>query len=91
MKKRKLLISSSVLKACDSSDSIFRIEVTKHTQCKTGISLYSLDLNGVPVVTCDSYNFLAELLDTDFDFVLQVLKNVYNVRCFISSYSESED
>lgn len=91
MKKRNPLISHEVLKVCDSSDSLFSIQVTKHTQTKTGISLFSLDLNNVPVVTCDSYIFLCELLDSDFDVVLSVLKIVCGIRCLTNSSFESEE
>lgn len=91
MKKRKQLISSEVLKVCDSSDSLFSIQVTKHTQTKIGISMFSLDLNNVPVVTCDSYIFLCELLDSDFDVVLSVLKIVCGLRCLTKSSFESEE
>lgn len=91
MKKRKQLISSEVLKVCDSSDSLFSIQVTKHTQTKTGLSMFSLDLNNVPVVTCDSYIFLCELLDSDFDVVLSVLKIVCGLRCLTKSSFESEE
>lgn len=91
MKKRNLLISHEVLKVCDSSDSLFSIQVTKHTQTKTGISLFSLDLNNVPVVSCDSYIFLCELLDSDFDVVLSVLKIVCGIRCLTNSSFESEE
>lgn len=91
MKKRKPLISHEVLDVCDSSDSLFSIQITKHTQIKTGISLFSLDLNNVPVVTCDSYIFLCELLDSDFDIVLSVLKIVCGISCLTNSSFESED
>ena len=91
MKKRNPLISHDVLKVCDSSDSLFSIQVTKHTQTKTGISLFSLDLNNVPVVTCDSYIFLCELLDFDFDVVLSVLKIVCGIRFLTNSSFESEE
>lgn len=91
MKKRNPLISHEVLRVCDSSDSLFSIQVTKHTQTKTGISLFSLDLNNVPVVTCDSYIFLCELLDSDFDVVLSVLKIVCGLRCLTNSPFESEE
>lgn len=91
MKKRNPLITHEVLKVCDSSDSLFSIQVTKHTQTKTGISLFSLDLDNVPVVTCDSYIFLCELLDSDFDVVLSVLKIVCGIRCLTNSSFESEE
>lgn len=90
-KKRKSLISSWVLKTCLSSDSRFKVQVTKHTQCKTGISMYSLDLNGLPVVTCDSFIFLCELLDTDFALVLSVLKKTCELRNLTLSTFESEE
>lgn len=91
MKKRKHLFSSEVLKVCDSSDLLFSIQLTKHTQLKTGISMFSLDLNNVPVVTCDSYFFLCELLDSDFDVVLSALKIVSGISCLTNSSFESEE
>lgn len=91
MKKRKLLISHDVLKVFDSSDSLFSVQLTRHTQTKTGMTLYSLDLNNVPVVTCDSYIFLCELLDSDFDVVLSVLKIVCGISCLSNLSFESEE
>lgn len=91
MKKRNPFISHDVLKVCDSSDSLFSIQLTRHTVAKTGMTLYSLDLNNVPVVTCDSYIFLCELLDSDFDVVLSVLKIVSGISCLTNSSFESEE
>lgn len=91
MKKRKQLISSVVLKTCLSDDFRYKIQVVKHTQMKTGISMYSLNLNDLPVVTCDSFVFLCELLDTDFDVVFSVLKIILDLNGFTLSDSESEE
>lgn len=90
MKKRNPLVLHDVLKVYDSSDSLFSIQLTRHTMSKTGRTMYSLDLNNFPVVTCDSYIFLCELLDSDFDVVLSVLKIVCGISSLTNSSFESE-
>lgn len=91
MKKRKLLVKSTELSTWYSDDFGNSVSLMKHTQMKTGISMYSLDLDGEPVITCDSFVFLCELMDRDFDLVLGILKVVLDLRIFTYSYSESEE
>ena len=91
MKKRKHLITSTVLDTWFSPDLSHRITLTKHTQIKSGISMFSLDLNGLPVVTFDHPIFLKNLVDEDFDLVYSVLLDVCELRNGTLSFSESEE
>ena len=94
MKKRKQLISSERLKTWYSPDYapyMYTITLTKHTQCRTGISMYTLDLDGEPVVSCDSFDFLCSLVDKDFHFMTAVLSEILMFRKGYISSLESEE
>lgn len=91
MKKRKHFITSTVLDTWVSPDSFLTVTLTKHTQIKSGISMFSLDLNGEPVVTCDSPIFLKNLVDEDFELASSVLLDVFEFRNGTLSFSESEE
>ena len=94
MKKRKQLISSEILYTWSFPDFYpvaFPITLVKHTQCKTGISMFSLNLDGEPVVTCDSSDFFKMLVDKDFDLVHSILCDILAFRKgYISSFESEE-
>lgn len=96
MKKRKLLVSSTILDSWVSPDYLespfsFKITLVKHTQCKTGISMFSLNLDGEPVITCDSFDFLKMLVVKDFELVHSILCDVLAFRKgYISSFESEE-
>ena len=91
MKKRKLLVKSLIISTWTSDDFANDITLVKHTQMKTGISMYSLDLNGEPVITCDSFFFLNELVNRDFDQLLDILEIVLDLRkCTLSNFESEE-
>lgn len=92
MKKRKLLVKSTELSSWCPGDCADIVSLTKHTQMKTGISMYSLDLNGEPVITCDSFVFLCELMNCcDFYLLLDILSYILVLRDRNLSNSESEE
>ena len=91
MKKRKLLVKSTELSTWYSDERGDSVSLMKHTQMKTGISMYSLHLNGEPVITCDSFVFLSELMNRDFDLVLDILNVVLDLRNFTLANFESEE
>lgn len=77
--KKKMLLSHSVIESW--GDDVDSIELVKHTQLKTGFSMYSFDLNGEPVITCDSFVFLRELMNLcDFSFILDILSYILVLR-----------
>lgn len=87
MKKRKPILSHDILDTYVSSS--FVIDIEKHTDIKTGISLFSLNFNAVPVISCDNYLFLHELFYTfDIDDLALILDKVCNYRTFTRSESE---
>ena len=91
MKKRKFLVKSTELLTWYSDEMGDSVSLVKHTQLKTGISMYSLHLNGEPVITCDSFVFLGDLMNRDFDLVLDILKDVFDLRNYTLANFESEE
>lgn len=91
MKKRKLLVKSTELSTWYSNNGVDIVSLMKHTQMKTGISMYSLDLNGEPVISCDSFVFLRELMYRDLELVIYILKDVLDLRnCTLSNFESEE-
>ena len=87
MKKRKSILSHVILDTYVSSFSV--IDIEKHTDVRTGISMYSLNSDKVPVITCDNYMFLHYLLDKfDTDEIGFILDNVCIYRTLTRSESE---
>lgn len=88
MKKRKPILSHVILDTYVSCDSV--IDIEKHTDLKSGISMYSINLDKIPVVTCDNYIFLHDLLDrVDTDEIGLILEKV--CICRMLTHSESEE
>lgn len=88
MKKRKPILSHVILDTYVSSFSV--IDIEKHTDVRTGISMFSLNSDNVPVITCDNYMFLHDLLDTfDTDEIGFILDKVCIYRTL--THSESEE
>lgn len=88
--KKKMLLSHSVIESW--GDDVDSIELVKHTQLKTGFSMYSFDLNGEPVITCDSFVFLRELMDRcDFHLILELLSYILVLRDYTYLNNESEE
>ena len=88
MKKCNPLLSHVILDTYVSSFSV--IDIEKHTDVRTGFSMYSLNSDKVPVITCDDYIFLHELLDTfDTDKIGFILDKVCIYRNL--THSESEE
>lgn len=91
MKKRKLLVKSTELSSWCPDGCVDTVSLMKHTQCKTGISMFSLNLDGEPVVTCDSPDFLKMLVDRDFELVHSILCDILAFRKgYISSFESEE-
>lgn len=96
MKKRKPILSHVILDTWCAPDYLeapfsFKVSLVKHTQCRTGISMYSLNIDGEPVITCDSPDFLRMLLDRDFELVHSVLCDTLAYRKgYISSFESEE-
>lgn len=87
MKKRKPILSHVILDTYVSSFSV--IDIEKHTDVRTGLSMYSLNSDKVPVITCDNYLFLHELFDTfDIDELAFILDKVCIYRTLTRSESE---
>lgn len=92
MKKRKLLVKSSELSSWCPDGCVDIVSLMKHTQLKTGISMYSLDVNGVPVITCNSFVFLRELMNCcDFYVLLHILCYILSLRELNLANLESEE
>lgn len=67
--KLKRIIKHDLLYRYLVEDSV--IDIVKHVDVKTGISMYSLNLDDTPVVTCDNYKFLACICEYCDDFFLE--------------------
>lgn len=96
MKNRKMLVSSTILDTWVPSDFseepfCFKITLVKHTQVKTGISMFSLNLDDEPVITCDSSIFLKKLVTMEFETVYDILCDVLAYRKGYLSSFESEE
>ena len=75
MKKRKPILSHVIIDTYVTSTSV--IDIEKHTDIKTGISMFSINIDKVPVVTCDNYLFLCDLFDTfDIDEIGLILDKI---------------
>lgn len=59
--KLKRIIKHDLLFRFLGDESV--ISIVKHVDVKTGISMYSLNLDDTPVVTCDNYKFLANICE----------------------------
>lgn len=88
MKKRKPILSHVILDTYVTSTSV--IDIEKHTDIKSGLSMFSINNDKVPVVTCDNYLFLHDLLDTfDIDEIGLILDKICIYRTL--THSESEE
>ena len=55
----------------------FAIDIVKHVDVKSGISMYSLNLDGTPVVTCDNYRFLVRICEyCDLSVIEDILSDI---------------
>lgn len=86
MKKKNMQLIHESVYSLDVNDSV--IEIVRHTHFKSGVAMYSLDLNGVPLVTCDNYIFLKEVVDFCPCAILDTLINVSHIRGVTISKSE---
>lgn len=87
MKKRKPIISHVILDTYFSSCSV--IDIEKHTDVRTGISMFTVNSDKVPVITCDNFLFLQELFVTfDIDELASILDKVCIFRTLTRSESE---
>lgn len=77
MKKRnkKLMFRHEIVFRCDSAD-VGEIRITKHSDCKTGVTMYSIDLNGEFCVFCDNFIFLVRVIESDPNLIGHVLCNL---------------
>lgn len=83
MRKKKLLLSHETLYIDDNGLST--VSISRHRHVKTGVSMFSLDLDNVPVVTCDNYFFLREILNYLPDFVRNLLSDCSQTQTFSKS------
>ena len=87
MKKRKPKLLLSHDEIVTYVTNLGNLSIIKHTQCKTGISLYSLNFNGTPLVTFDNLIFMQCLCE---DYCNQVAEVSFNFSSILRNYSESE-
>lgn len=88
MKNRKPILLHEILDTYVSSSSV--IDIEKHTDVRTGISMFTLNFDKVPVVTLDNYVFLLELFGRfDIDEISATLENSYYYRTL--THFESEE
>lgn len=87
MKKPKLILSHTILDTFVSSSSL--IEIERHRDVKTGITMFSLNIDKKPVVTCDNYLFLRSLFDViDIQDMSDLLDTISIYQCLTKSESE---
>lgn len=87
MKKPKLILSHTILDTFVSSSSL--IEIERHRDVKTGITMFSLNIDKKPVVTCDNYLFLRSLFDViDIEDMCDLLDTISIYQCLTKSESE---
>lgn len=87
MKKPKLILSHTILDTFVSSSSL--IEIERHRDVKTGITMFSLNIDNKPVVTCDNYLFLRSLFDViDIEDMSVLLDTISIYQCLTKSESE---
>lgn len=87
MKKRQLILSHTILDTFVSSSAL--IEIERHRDVKTGITMFSLNIDKKPVVTCDNYLFLRSLFDViDIEDMSDLLDTISIYQCLTKSESE---
>ena len=87
MKKPKLILSHTILDTFVSSSSL--IEIERHKDVKTGITMFSFNIDKKPVVTCDNYLFLRSLFDViDIEDMSDLLDTISIYQCLTKSESE---
>lgn len=86
MKKRKHLISSERLETWSvflpDFDCPYDVHLVEHTQLKSGIKMYSLDIGYCPVITCDSRKFLSDVMNFDDSAIFIILYKIALSRGF---------
>ena len=87
-RKRKLLLTHSQVEKFITSDGI--LTVTAHRDCRTGLSLYSVDLDGVPVITCDNKYLLCVLCQDHGEWLVEELADILMYRDIEQTFSHSE-
>lgn len=77
MKKKKLIIKHEVINTWGIIDSELHVDcdvyLVEHTDCRTGVKMYSLDIGNCPVVTSDSSFFLEKVFDFDPNGIFEIL------------------
>ena len=87
MIKSKLILAHTILDTFVTSSSL--IEIERHKDVKTGITMFSLNIDKIPVVTCDNYLFLRSLFDVvDLDDMCYLLDTISIYQCLTKSESE---
>lgn len=87
-KKKKLLLKHEVI--FWSPSNFGEITITKHSDLKTGVTMYTLDLDDVPCITCDNLFFLTDVVIFDSEFIGERLSIILDSRSTMS-FSESEE
>lgn len=90
MKKRKVLINHEEIARWNFGDDdvnvVCSVILNKHTDMRSGYSMFSLNLNDVPVVTCDCCDFLEQVMDIDPNLLYRILIKVGLKRgCVLTS------
>lgn len=82
MKKCKPILKHDVIKTWGIFESYLHVDcvvnLVEHTDCRTGVKMYSLDIDDYPVVTSDSKVFLEKVVDFDPNGIFDIL---FYVRC----------
>ena len=80
MKKRKFILKHEVIETWGIFDDDIGVDcdvnLVEHTDCRTGVKMYSLDIGSYPIVTSDSKDFLKKVFDFDPNGIFNVLLEV---------------
>lgn len=92
MKKKKFIIKHEVINTWGIIDSELHVDcdvnLVEHTDCRTGVKMYSLDIDDCPVVTSDSKDFLEKVFDFDPNGIFDILFYVRYRRGYLKIESE---
>lgn len=92
MKKQKFILKHEVIKTWGIVDHDIHVDcnvnLVEHTDCRTGVKMYSLDIYDCPVVTSDSKDFLEKVVDFDPNGIFDILFYVRYRRGYFKIESE---